>query len=91
MMNQEIISFLKAALECSVYVSPRDPGLTYEELAIIGTTTGYLEGEVNDALRHVGSRFLGVPLSSRRNRTQLSGRSFFPRNQNTRTMLPWTS
>jgi len=61
MMNQEIISLLKAALECSVYVSPRDPGLTYEELAIIGATAGYLEGEVNDALRHVGIRFWGVP------------------------------
>ena len=60
-MNQEIISFLKAALECSVYVSPRDPGLTYEEFVIIGTTAGYLDGEVNDALRHVGSRFFGVP------------------------------
>jgi hypothetical protein len=60
-MDQEIISLLKAALECSVYVSPRDPGLTYEELATIGTTAGYLEGEVNDALRHVGSRFYGVP------------------------------
>jgi hypothetical protein len=61
MMNQEIISFLKTALECSVYISPRDPGLTYEELVIIGTTAGYLEGEVHDALRHVGIRFWGVP------------------------------
>ena len=61
MMNQEIVSLLKAALECSVYVSPRDPGLTYEELAIIGTRAGYLEGEVNDALLHVGIRFWGVP------------------------------
>jgi hypothetical protein len=60
-MNQEIISFLKAALECSVYVSPRDPGLTYQELVIIGTAVGYLDGEVNDALRHVGSKFYGVP------------------------------
>lgn len=60
-MNQEIISLLKAALECSVYVSPRDPGLTYEELAIIGTRAGYLEGEVHDALRHVGIKFWGVP------------------------------
>ena len=60
-MDQEIISLLKAALECSVFVSPRDPGLTYGELATIGTTAGYLEGEVNDALRHVASRFYGVP------------------------------
>jgi hypothetical protein len=59
--GSRIISLLKAALECSVYVSPRDPGLTYGELATIGTTAGYLEGEVNDALRHVGSRFYGVP------------------------------
>ena len=59
-MNQEIISLLTAALECSVYVSPRDPGLTHEELAIVGTTAGYLDGEVNDALRHVGNTVWGV-------------------------------
>ena len=80
MMNQEIVSLLKAALECSVYVSPRDPGLTYEELAIIGTRAGYLEGEVNDALLHVGIRFWGVPriVPSEQETTQWV--FFFPEN-----------
>jgi hypothetical protein len=80
MMNHEIIALLKAALECSVYVSPRDPGLTYDELAIIGTTAGYLEGEVNDALRHVGSRFYGVPhiVPAEQDTTQWA--FFFPEN-----------
>ena len=32
-MNQEIVSLLKAALEASVYLSPRNPGLSFEELA----------------------------------------------------------
>ncbi|MDI9847639.1 hypothetical protein QM467_06135 [Rhodoblastus sp. 17X3] len=33
-MNEQLITFLKAALECSVYVSPLDPGLTGEELML---------------------------------------------------------
>jgi len=60
-MNQEIISLLKAALECSVYVSPRDPGLTYQELAEIAKRAGYLDGEINDALPHAGIAFFGRP------------------------------
>jgi hypothetical protein len=59
MINQEIISFLKAALECSIYISPLDSGLTYDELVEIGQRAGYLQGEINDALPHVGSRFFG--------------------------------
>jgi hypothetical protein len=55
-MNHEIISLLSASLECSVYFSPRNPGLTYQELAEIAKRAGYLEGEVNDALLHVGVR-----------------------------------
>jgi hypothetical protein len=58
-MNQEIVSLLKAALECSIYVSPTDPGLSYVELGEIATRAGYLEGEINDALRHVGTGVFG--------------------------------
>ena len=60
-MNQEIVALLKAALECSIYVSPRDPGLTYQELAEIAKRAGYLEGEINDALHHAGDAFFGRP------------------------------
>jgi len=60
-MNQEIVALLKAALECSVYLSPRNPGLTGEELAEIGTKAGYLAGEVNDALPFVATAYFGRP------------------------------
>ena len=61
MMNQEIVSFLKAALECSVLVSPLDPGLTVAELLEIGKGAGYQNGEVNDALQFVTTAYLGAP------------------------------
>jgi hypothetical protein len=54
-VNQEIISFLKAALECSVLINPVDPGLTSEELIEIGKRAGYLDGEINDALPTVAT------------------------------------
>lgn len=60
-MNQEIVSLLKSALECSVYLSPRDPGLTYEELIEVAKRAGYLDGEINDALRHAGTAVFGRP------------------------------
>jgi hypothetical protein len=59
MMNPEIVSFLKAALECSIYISPLDSGLTYDELVEVGERAGYLKGEINDAIPHIGSRFFG--------------------------------
>ena len=34
--NQEITSLLKAAIECSIFISPTDPGLTYQELLEVG-------------------------------------------------------
>jgi hypothetical protein len=46
----EIHELIKAAVECSVYISPNDFGLSREELAEIGKRAGYLEGELSDAL-----------------------------------------
>ena len=60
-MNQDLITFLKAALECSVYVSPRDPGLTRDELFEIGRRADYLDGEIGDSLRHVTTGYFGHP------------------------------
>jgi hypothetical protein len=54
--NQEITSLLKAAIECSVFISPTDPGLTYQELMEVGKRSNFLDGEVADAARHVGER-----------------------------------
>ncbi|QXX74349.1 hypothetical protein [Methylovirgula sp. HY1] len=59
-MNQEIISFLKTALECSILIDPLDPGLTFQELSEIGKRAGYLDGEINDALPHVGLAYFGA-------------------------------
>jgi hypothetical protein len=53
-MNNDIVEFLKAAVECSVFIEPLSPGLTYEELVEIGKRAGYYEGEINDALPKVG-------------------------------------
>jgi hypothetical protein len=53
-MNQEIINLLKAAVECSVFLSPTDPGLSYEEILEVGKRAGFLDGEVADAARHAG-------------------------------------
>jgi hypothetical protein len=51
-MDQEIISFLKMALECSVLVEPLDPGLTFGELCEVAKRVGYQDGEINDAMLH---------------------------------------
>jgi hypothetical protein len=59
-MNQEIISFLKAALECSVFVAPLEPGLTYDELIEVGKRAGYQQGEIGDALRFVTTQYFGA-------------------------------
>ena len=58
-MNLEIISFIKAALECSVFVAPLEPGLTYEELVEIGRRAGDQPGELGDALPHATTRRWG--------------------------------
>lgn len=59
-MNQEIINLLQAAVECSVFLNPTDPGLTYEEILEVGARAGYQAGEVGDAAPHAGTRYVGV-------------------------------
>jgi hypothetical protein len=58
-LNQELISFLRAALECSVYVAPLEPGLTYEELLEVGKRAGYQPGEIGDNLRFATTQYFG--------------------------------
>jgi hypothetical protein len=55
-MNQEIIKLLKAAVECSVFLSPTDPGLDYDEILEVGKRAGFQAGEVGDAALHVAAR-----------------------------------
>jgi hypothetical protein len=58
--QQEITKFLRAALECSVYLAPNDPGLTREELFEIGKRIGLQDGEIGDALQGVTTEYMGV-------------------------------
>ena len=57
--SQEVIAFINAALEGSVYVAPLKPGLSYDEIMVVGKGAGYQEGELNDAIRQAGLRSFG--------------------------------
>ena len=46
-----IEDFTNAALECSIYLSPEQPGLTQEELTEVCQQAGFRPGEINDAIR----------------------------------------
>jgi ADP-ribose pyrophosphatase YjhB (NUDIX family) len=46
----EARAFLRAAIEASVFALPDSPGLTYDELVIIGAAFDYKKGEISDAL-----------------------------------------
>jgi hypothetical protein len=54
--NREISNLLNAAIECSIFLSPTDPGLTYQELLEVGKRAEYLDGEVRDAAVSAGQR-----------------------------------
>jgi hypothetical protein len=77
-MNFELKNFLAAALECSVYFSPRDPGLTFPELTEIAKRAGYLDGEIADALPHVGVAFFGRQRVMPLEQDMLQWAFFFP-------------
>jgi hypothetical protein len=50
MQIQDVVKLLQAAIEASLYVAPRDFGLTYAELVEVGDQLGLKEGEITDAL-----------------------------------------
>lgn len=54
---QEIDKFIRAALECSVYIAPLEPGLTCDELVETGRPLGYLAGEIGDAISRNGHQY----------------------------------
>lgn len=47
---QPLISLITAAVECSIYLAPDAPGLTYQELIELQSGLGHQEGEISDAL-----------------------------------------
>jgi hypothetical protein len=57
--ERDLINFLNAALECSIYHAPTDPGLTYDELVEVGKKVGFQEGEIGDAIGHVTTQYWG--------------------------------
>jgi hypothetical protein len=48
--QQKIAEFLTAAFECTIYLAPTDIWLTYDELLEVGRASGYLDGEIRDAI-----------------------------------------
>jgi hypothetical protein len=57
--HQPVATFLRAALECSIYHAPTEPGLTYDELLVAGDRADFLPGEINDALQYVTTQTWG--------------------------------
>lgn len=59
LIRDEIKNFFAAALECSFYVSPTEPGLSYEELVEAGRQAGFAPGEITDGINAVVTRTFG--------------------------------
>lgn len=59
--RQRVIQFLKAALECSIYHAPTEPGLTYDELSEVGRRIGFQSGEISDGMSQVADMSFGQP------------------------------
>ena len=47
---EAVAKLFQAALECSLFIAPREPGLSYEELREVGRRVGLKDGEINDVL-----------------------------------------
>jgi hypothetical protein len=77
-MNQEIINFLKAALECSVFLDPTSPGLSYDEILEVGRRVDLQAGEISDALQYATKQFSGAKRLLPDDNTVLSWAFLFP-------------
>ncbi|MGC1779927.1 MAG: nucleotide-binding protein [Xanthobacteraceae bacterium] len=56
MSSRKVESFFSGALECSIYLAPKEPGLTHDELQDVGKKAGFLKGEIEDAITKVGQQ-----------------------------------
>jgi hypothetical protein len=56
---QNVVQLLQAAIEASVYISPKEPGLTAAELYEVGKRIGLKEGEIGDAMPRVAPQTFG--------------------------------
>jgi len=59
MILQDVTRFLRACLECSVYLAPREPGLTQEEIHEACKRAEFLQGEISDALSQIAVQSFG--------------------------------
>src|SRR5260370_37346551 len=57
--RQQIITLLTTALECSFYISPKNSGLTYNELIEFGRVFLRQAGEVDDVMSQVTTMYGG--------------------------------
>jgi hypothetical protein len=53
MTLRDVRQFLLAALECSIYIEPRSPGLTRDEIFEVARRDGFRDGEIGDALGQI--------------------------------------
>ena len=58
-VSQELVSFIRAAMECSIFVAPLEPGLTHDEVMEVCKRAGFQSGEINDALPQVTTQYFG--------------------------------
>ncbi len=58
-MNQEVVKFIQEAIECSVYIAPKEPGLTFDEVLEIGKRIGLQAGEIGDSVQSAAKVFIG--------------------------------
>ena len=56
----QVVQFVQAALECSIYIAPKDFGLTYDEIMEVGKRIGFQAGEIGDALQQIGAQQVTV-------------------------------
>ena len=55
MSANEVLDFVKSAVECSVFLAPTDTGLSYDEIVEAAKQAGYLQGEIGDAFVKISS------------------------------------
>ncbi len=86
MRRQEVIAIANAALECSVYVAPREPGLTHAELFEVCGRLGYEKGEVGGVLQMVAAPMYFGDARLMPQATSVSSDFNFPRNPDYRNV-----
>lgn len=77
---EKVRTYIREALECSVFISPQQPGLTFEEIREVGARLGYQPGEIGDAMTRESLRSFGrgSQLISPSQHTAINWKFFIP-------------